>query len=74
MKAVKQKKKQEVKVHTSRMWDRAEDLANDRQETQLNSKKWEIGLILLVEYELKVAGKSLCRGRILISAGNEKVR
>jgi hypothetical protein len=38
------------------MWDRAEDLANDRQETQLNSKKWEIGLILLVEYGLKVAG------------------
>ncbi len=39
MKAVKQKKKQEVKVYTSRMWDSAEDLANDRQETQLNSKK-----------------------------------
>ena len=39
MKAVKQKKKQEVKDHTSRIWDRAEDLANDRQETQLNSKK-----------------------------------
>jgi len=56
MKAVKHKKKQEVKVHTSRMWDRAEDLANDRRETQLNSKKWEIGLILLVEYGLKVAG------------------
>ena len=39
MKAVKEKKKQEVKVHISRMWDRAEDLANDRRETQLNSKK-----------------------------------
>ena len=39
MKAVKHKKKQEVKVHTSWMWDRAEDLANDRRETHLNSKK-----------------------------------
>jgi hypothetical protein len=35
----KRSKKKKSKVHRSRIWDRAEVLANDKRETQMKSKE-----------------------------------